>query len=107
MNKMNVPRRALILDTETTGLSPSIDRIIEVAVCLYDLKLAMPIASFAALARGDSNAAEHINGIPVASLAEAFEQERLWVQVCALFVEADVVLAHNASFDKSFVEAAQ
>src|ERR1019366_3333492 len=101
------PRRALILDTETTGLSPSTDRIIEIAVTLYDLKLATPIASFAALARGDYNAAEHINCISVASLAEAFEQERLWVAVCDLMASADVICAHNANFDKSFVEASE
>jgi DNA polymerase III subunit epsilon len=102
---VSLPRRALIIDTETTGLDPKRDVIVEVAVCLYDLQLGTPIASFAALARGDSNAAEHINGIPVASLAEAFEQERLWVAVCDLMASSDVVLAHNASFDKSFVEA--
>jgi DNA polymerase III subunit epsilon len=104
---MSLPRRALILDCETDGLDPRTCRIIEIAVTLYDLKLATPIASFAALARGDSNAAEHINGIPVASLAEAFEQERLWVAVCDLMASADVICAHNASFDRSFVEASQ
>jgi len=102
-----LPRRALLLDTETTGLDAKRDRIVEVAVILYDLKLASPIASFAALARGDSNAAEHINGIPVALLSEAFEQERLWVAVCDLMAHADVILAHNSSFDKAFVEAAE
>src|SRR6202789_2929484 len=95
-----LPRRALLLDTETTGLDAKRDRIVEVAVILYDLKLASPIASFAALARGDSNAAEHINGIPVALLSEAFEPERLWVAVCDL-------MAHNSAVDKAFVEAAE
>lgn len=104
---MSLPRRALVLDTETDSLDPKTGRIVEVAVCLYDLKLATPIASFAALARGDSNAAEHVNGISVASLAEAFEQERLWVAVCDLMANADVVLAHNAAFDQSFVEACE
>ena len=104
---MSLLRRVLILDTETTGLDPKHDIIVEIAVTLYDLKLATPIASFAALARGDSNAAEHINGIPVASLAEAFEQERLWVAVCDLMTSADCILAHNSSFDRSFVEASE
>jgi DNA polymerase-3 subunit epsilon len=104
---MSLPRRALILDCETDGLDPRTCRIIEIAVTLYDLKLAMPIASFAALARGDSNAAEHINCIPVASLAEAFEQERLWVAVCDLLANADCIMAHSAAFDRSFVEASE
>lgn len=104
---MSLPRRALVLDTETTSLTPSTGHIVEVAVCLYDLKLATPIASFAALARGDSNAAEHVNGITVASLAEAFEQERLWVAVCDLMANANCILAHNSSFDRSFVEASE
>lgn len=102
---MTLPRRALLLDCETTGLDSKRDAIVEIAVCLYDLKLATPIASFAALARGTSNAAEHINGISVASLVEAFEQERLWVAVCNLMASADVICAHNAQFDRSFVVA--
>jgi len=102
---MNRPRRALLLDTETTGTDPQKDRIIEIAVCLYDLALGSPIAVFSALARSETNAAEHVNGISVALLSQAFEQERVWVGVCDLMAHADVILAHKASFDKSFVEA--
>ena len=50
---MSLPRRALLLDTETTGLDPSKDVIIEVACILYDLAIGSPIASFSALARSD------------------------------------------------------
>jgi len=104
---MNRPRRALLLDTETTGVDPKTDRIIEVAVCLYDLALGSSIAVFSALARGDSNAAEHVNGISVALLSEAFAQERVWVGVCELMAHADVILAHKASFDRSFLSVDQ
>lgn len=102
---MILPRRACIIDVETTGLDPSKDSVIEVACILYDLKLASPIASFSALSKSDSNAAEHINGIPVALLSEAFEQENVWFGVTALWRHADVILAHRAEFDKSFLDA--
>jgi DNA polymerase-3 subunit epsilon len=104
---MTRPRRALLLDTETDGVDPKVHRVIEVAVCLYDLALGSSIAVFSALARSDSNAAEHVNGISVALLSEAFEQERVWAGVCDLMAHADVILAHKASFDRSFVEGDQ
>ena len=62
-------RRALLLDTETTGLDPTTDRVIEVAVILFDLELGCPIESYASLIQASGNAAESANGIPPAALA--------------------------------------
>jgi len=97
-------RYACLLDTETTGLEPPpIGRTIEIAVMLFDVKHAQPVASFASLIKGEaSNAAEQINGIPAAMLPEARESERVWSAVRWIIEPAQVVIAHNAEFDRKF-----
>jgi DNA polymerase-3 subunit epsilon len=92
-----------ILDTETSGTDPAIHKTIEIAAMLYDIKLAQPIASYASLIRGDSNEAEHVNGIPVELLAQAQDPDLVWRAVGWLLGPAQVVLAHKAEFDRQFV----
>jgi DNA polymerase III subunit epsilon len=99
-------RRALLLDTETTGLDPATDRVIEVGACLYDLEIGCPIESYASLMRADSNQSERANRIPPSALAEARHAMDVWRRVAELAAGADVVAAHNAEFDRSFVRAA-
>ena len=100
-------RRALILDTETTGVDPSVDSVIEVAACLYDLEIGCAIESYASLVRAPGgNPAERINGVPAAALAEANHPIEVWRRVAGLAAAADVVAAHNAEFDRGFVRAA-
>jgi DNA polymerase-3 subunit epsilon len=99
-------RRALLLDTETTGLDPSVDRVVEVAVILFDLELGCPIESYASLIQANGNAAESANGIPPAALVEANHGIEVWRRVAEVASRADVVAAHNAEFDLSFVRAA-
>lgn len=97
----------LLLDTETTGLDPKKDQVIEVAVARYDLDHGTVIDSFASLiccSRG--NDAEHINRIPAAALPGAPAAELVWDKVKAWATTVDAVAAHRAEFDKGFVEAA-
>lgn len=97
-------RYALILDTETTGFDPERDSIIEVAVSLFDLKHAQPIESYASLIRCKHNEAQSVNGIPVAMLKEAQCAEPVWQHIDeALAQQANVIIAHNAEFDRQFV----
>lgn len=97
-------KRALIIDTETTGLDPQKDKVIEVACILYDLEFAAPIASFASLIQADSNEAAGTNHIPPKLLKDAPAAPEVWGTVDRdFFQRADVVLAHNASFDRAFV----
>lgn len=99
-------RWTLILDTETTSVDPVVGRIVEVGVCLYDLELGCPLESYASLLYSEDNAAERINGIPVAALAHGRHPIEVWRRVSELAERADVVCAHNAEFDRSFVRAA-
>jgi DNA polymerase III epsilon subunit-like protein len=97
-------RYCALLDTETTSLEPPpVGRTIEVAVMLYDLDYAQPVASFASLIRADSNGAEAINGIPPKMLMDAREPDEVWRAVRWLISPAEVILAHRAEFDRQFV----
>jgi DNA polymerase III subunit epsilon len=95
-------RYAALLDTETTGLNPSTDRTVEVAVMLFDVKHAQPVASFASLIRGNSNGSSSVNGIPAEMLPEAREPERVWSAARWIIEPAQIVIAHNAEFDRQF-----
>lgn len=99
-------RRALLLDTETTGLDPATDYVIEVAACVFDLELGCPIESYASLMRAPHNPIERVNRIPMAAIADARRPSEVWARVAELARDVDAVAAHNAEFDRSFVEAA-
>lgn len=94
--------RVVFLDTETSGTEPGRDKVIEVAVTLFDVQRAQPIASYASLIRADSNPAEPINGISNAMLAEAPEADVVWRCVKWLITPAQIIVAHQANFDRSF-----
>lgn len=97
-------RWACLLDTETTGLDPVKDRVIEVAVCLFDVVHAQPVASFASLIKSEAiNPAQESNGIPAAMLPEAREADRVWAAVRWVIEPAQIIVAHNAEFDRQFV----
>jgi DNA polymerase III subunit epsilon len=98
-------RKALILDTETTGFSHSTDQIVEVAFILYDLKYAAPISAFSSLLYGKSNAAEHVNAIDPELLEEAMSFKFIGHVFTELIDMCDVLVAHNAQFDRGFLEA--
>lgn len=96
-------KRALIIDTETTGLDAAKDRVIEVGTILYGLEHATVLTSYSTLLNGEGNAAEAINRIPPAALVDAPPPGAVWDRILTLAKNADVILAHNASFDRGFV----
>jgi DNA polymerase-3 subunit epsilon len=97
-------RNVLLLDTETTGTSDA-DVCIEAAIVLFNVQHAAPIRSFASLIRAESNSAESVNRIPAAMLRNAPSPEYVWSVIGRHAEQADVIVAHNADFDRRFVPA--
>ena len=53
----------LILDTETTGLDPEVDQVLEVGAILFSVPQRAVLAQLSFLIPVESNAAEPLNGI--------------------------------------------
>lgn len=103
-------RRVLILDTETTGLSHAADKIIELALLLVQVDTATgrpfgPVQTFEDFEDPGMPipaAARQVTGIS----DEMVRGQRLdEARVEALLTQADLVIAHNAGFDRPFMEA--
>lgn len=92
-----------ILDTETTGLDPSRNKCIEVAVIRYSITHHAVIDCFSSLIIGESNEAESVNKIPSQLLPYGMVREHAWEQVAEICSLTDHVLAHNADFDKQWI----
>ena len=96
------PATALIIDTETTGLDPERDRCLEVGAILFDVSSRSVLAQQSFLLPVESNAAEPINRIPAAvtRLPQPWPGALRWFD--ELLVAADVLVAHNAAFDRQW-----
>lgn len=96
-------RRCLILDTETTGLDPAKDRVIEIGAILYSVVNHSALFSFAGLLCGPTNDAESINRISVSAMNETSEVDITPGEVLTpLRAAADVIVCHNAEFDQQW-----
>jgi DNA polymerase-3 subunit epsilon len=94
-------KRALIIDTETSGLEET-SAVIEVGAVLYSVENQCVLQELATLLPSLVNPAEPINRIKTTALREieetrsvSFAQELLF----AMSKAADVFVAHNAEFD--------
>jgi DNA polymerase III subunit epsilon len=103
-------QRILVLDTETTGLSHRSDKIIELALLLVqvDADTGLPFGPVE-IYEGFEDP-----GVPIPEAAKAVtgisdemvQGQRLDdARVLALAQRADLVVAHNAGFDRPFMEA--
>ncbi len=97
-----VPSTLLILDTETTGLNPDSDHCVEVGAILFDVSSRQVLAQLSFLLPVQANAAEPINRIPafVTSVAQPWAAALQYFQT--LVDAADVLVAHNAAFDRQW-----
>ncbi|GEM_PF-2101077 len=90
----------LILDLETTGLSPEKHRCIELGAVLFSVSLRTILSQVSTLLPVDRNPAQRINRIP----PKASQRPQPWQQTLELFQvmaqHADVAVAHNVSFDR-------
>ena len=96
------PRVLLILDTETTGLDPQRDRCIEVGAVLFDVPHRSVLSQVSFLLPCEQNPAQAVNGID----PQLTRQPQPWQQglQCfeALVAAADLLVAHNAVFDRQW-----
>ena len=102
--------RILVLDTETTGLEHSQDKIIELALLQVDVDLAtgLPVGVVSVYDELEdpgvpiSKEIEAITGISSAMVAGHRLDE---ARIARLLEGVDLVIAHNAAFDRPFCEA--
>jgi len=95
-----------IVDVETTGFSPYKDEIIELCIVLFRVDhhgLAEIVEEYTGLrepVNGINAAAARVNGI---GWADVCGRDLDYQRVNELIGRADFFIAHNASFDRSFV----
>ena len=96
-------RTFVALDLETTGLSPRLDRIIEVGAVRFQGDKVL--ATFQSLVRpevGIPRAVQELTGIHDADVAAAPQPEQVLAQLID-FVGTSGVVAHSGNFDLSFL----
>lgn len=102
--------RVLVLDTETTGLDHSRDKIIELAMLRVD------VDTTTGLPVGDVAVYDGLEdpGVPISKEIQAITgissemvrgQHLDEVRIATMLEGADLVIAHNAGFDRPFCEA--
>lgn len=98
-------RRLVLLDTETGGIHPATDPLVEVGLVVWSVEHRAVIRARSWLVKAEANEAQAVNGISPALLAaEGWERDDVMSQVSAIVTkEADVVVAHRAEFDRSFL----
>lgn len=106
--------KILIVDTETTGLinAEPAPKLLEVAACLYHVESKAELATVQFLLYADSNPASEINGIKEESLAAVSPEipgmdslsKSVMSSAQSLWDSADFIVAHNASFDRHFLD---
>ena len=97
-----------LLDLETTGLDPAQHRVVEIGVTTWSVVHRCTVRSWSVLMHGGPNDAEKVNRIPSGLLAAddipgVSSPDVAWRNLQNLFGQVDAVLAHNATFDRSFI----
>ncbi|MGA1603827.1 MAG: 3'-5' exonuclease [Prochlorothrix sp.] len=94
----------LILDFETTGLSPDTARPIELGTILYSVEHHTPLAQVSTLIPTWDNPAQAINRIsPQAAQAAAPLAPAVLTLISQWMDQSDYIVAHNASFDRRWL----
>lgn len=102
--------RVLVLDTETTGLDHSKDRIMELALLRVDVDLGsgLPVGTvqvYDGLEDPGMPIPKEVQDITGITPAMVQGQQLDEARIAALMQDVDLVIAHNAGFDRPFVEA--
>ncbi len=102
-------RTAIVLDTETTGLSKNNDEIIEIAIRSFEfnkqtgelLTLKDSYSSLQEPSKPLNRDTQIITGLTDYDLRG---KKIDWQKVDSILATADIILAHNAAFDRPFVD---
>lgn len=102
--------RVLVLDTETTGLDQTKDRIMELALLRVDVDQAsgLPVGTvqvYDGLEDPGMPIPKEVQDITGITPAMVQGQKLDEARIAALLQDVDLVIAHNAGFDRPFVEA--
>ena len=91
-----------VLDLETTGIEPGIDEIIEIASVdlLKGGGISAPMSTYVRPSRGIPASASAVHHIIDADVANA----PIFAEAITPFQGADVYIAHNSAFERSFLE---
>jgi DNA polymerase-3 subunit epsilon len=98
----------MIIDVESSGVDPQKDTLLEVGAVLWNVEQCAVIGAWSELVSNPPvNAAYSINRIPPALLNVRGVASIIQVQLrlAALIARADVLIAHNADFDRGFLQA--
>ena len=98
--------RYLVLDTETTGLIPETDRVVELAAHSVDLATGAVTPVFDQLinpGRPIPPEASAIHHLVDRDVAGAPSMEQVWADFAPLLAQHDAIVAHNARFDRGFL----
>ena len=101
------PLSFVVLDTETTGLDPARDRVIEVGAVRLDASL-REVDRFSSLIQTDVPvplAVARMTGIGAPELREAPPFAKVYAALRA-FARGALLVGHNAAFDRGHLEAA-
>lgn len=98
----------LIVDTETTGLDPTKDQLVEVACVLWSVEHKTEVACWSTLIADPgikNEGAFRANRIPAGSWMQGMPMHAAleWFRIYEQWSE--IIVAHNAEFDRSFLAA--
>lgn len=100
-------RPLVVLDVETTGLTPRSHQVIELgAVKIVAGQIVESFHRLVKPSRSVSETTTRITGISATELADGIDEESLWNEFFA-FADGAVLAAHNARFDMGFVRRGQ
>lgn len=102
---MAAPRTLLLLDVETTGLEPPQAELCEIGAVLFSVPHRSVLQQLSFLLPVLRNDARAINGIDPALTLLPAPIEQATALFRAMVCQADALLAHNASFDRPWIEA--
>lgn len=94
----------LIIDLETTGLNPKVDKTMEIGALLYNVKHKVVLQTLSFFLPCDSNPVEHINNIKTEWTNCFSLLQGAFLMLKNMSQAANLVVAHNAQFDKRFLK---